>query len=139
MTVLFFSPEGEGADTVYTVDGKNSFFLSEGTRKDNTQPRFNDSSFRGVGLSPGSHVLNITHRNGFNGSIRSLINTYCLDYVRVELQPSGSFDLGGVTLTMPIPTGRGDSSTASHVAPMGGSLGGTVGLVLITVLTFLRW
>ena len=132
MTVLFFSPEGEGADTVYTVDGKNSFFLSEGTRKDNTQPRFNDSSFRGVGLSSGSHVLNITHI--FNGA--SDTKVFCLDGVRVELHPTATFDLGGVTVTMN--PGRG-SSSASQIGPVYGCLGGTVGLVLITVLTFLRW
>ena len=132
MTVLFPSPQGQGPDTTYTIDGKYVWSEAQGVRASDTQPRFNDSAFRGVGLSSGSHVLNITHI--LNGA--SDTKVFCLDGVRVESHPTATFDLGGVTVTMN--PGRG-SSSASHIAPIGGSLGGTVGLVLITVLTFLRW
>ena len=109
--------------------------MVEGVRASDTQPRSNDSSFKGVGLSSGSHVLNITHI--LNGAPDTKV--FCLDGVRVESHTTATFDLGGSTVTMAVPTGGGGSSSASHIAPIGGSLGGTVGLVLITVLTFLRW
>ena len=139
MTVLFPSPRGLGPDTTYTVDGKFAWSMVEGVRASDTQPRFNDSSFKGVGLSSGSHVLNITYTSLSNASDPRI---FCLDGVRVESHPTATFDLGGRTVTMAVPTagtGGGGSSSASHIAPIGGSLGGTVGLVLITVLTFLRW
>ena len=136
MTVLFPSPQGQGPDTTYTIDGKYVWSEAQGVRASDTQPRFNDSAFRGVGLSSGSHVLNITHTNFNNASDPRV---FCLDGVRVESHPTATFDLGGSTVTMAVPTGGGGLSSASHIAPIGGSLGGTVGLVLITVLTFLRW
>ena len=136
MTVLFPSPQGQGPDTTYTIDGKYVWSEAQGVRASDTQPRFNDSAFRGVGLSSGSHVLNITHTNFNNASDPRV---FCLDGVRVESHPTATFDLGGSTVTMAVPTGGGGSSSASHIAPIGSSLGGTVGLVLITVLTFLRW
>ena len=135
MTVLFPSPQGQGPDTTYTIDGKYVWSEAQGVRASDTQPRFNDSAFRGVGLSSGSHVLNITYRSLSKSSDPRI---FCLDGVRVESHPTATFDLGGVTVTMN--PGRG-SSSASQIGPVYGCqcLGGTVGLVLITVLAFLTW
>ena len=133
MTVLFPSgqPGGQILLTMYTIDGKVHWHNGDVVTTSGT-PGFNHSSFRGVGLSSGSHVLNITHI--LNGA--SDTKVFCLDGVRVESHPTATFDLGGVTVTMN--PGRG-SSSASQIGPVYGCLGGTVGLVLITVLTFLRW
>ncbi|RPD67544.1 hypothetical protein L227DRAFT_605910 [Lentinus tigrinus ALCF2SS1-6] len=134
MTVIFPRSQGGSPILSFAVDGKTVASSAQSLRATEVHPFYNDSSFKGVGLSPGAHVLNITsHRDGTN------LNTFCLDYFLIESQPSGSFDIGGMTLTgAPTPTGKGGSSSASRIAPVGGSLGGTVGLILVTVIAFLR-